>query len=346
MNPRKPIPPRLVDLHVDWSLQYAGESTLFHPDSYADIPVRLPQVDGYLGATRAAVLACYRDAEDWAHQPDPWQALIAQITALESEFSGRILMGPDDLAFWQSEPDQLCWGVLGVEGFDALIRTRADLDRLAPLFHRGVRVFQPTYLATSLLAGSSQSKDDRGLLDLGRDFLATLLSLAPPANEPGPRPILDLAHLNPLSCSQVLDWYESDPTHAERLPVVYSHGTIAHPAFDHPRALSQPNLVRLRALGGTIGLSVTPPFTTSPDHLKSLIETAAAIPFKGEPGLGGIAIGTDFLGVGTTHPTLSNAEQITNWLAESFNPADAKALAAENALELIGRACGGSHPQG
>jgi membrane dipeptidase len=341
MNTRQARPPRLVDLHVDWSLQYANESTLFHPDSYHDIPARLPQVEGYLGATRAAVLACYRDAEDWAHQPDPWQALAAQITALEAEFSGRLLMGPEDLAFWQTEPDQLCWGVLGVEGFDALIRTRSDLDRLPRLFHRGVRVFQPTYLATSLLAGSSQPGDDRGLLDLGRDFLTTLLALSPPATEPGPRPILDLAHLNPRACAEVLDWYESDPTYPERLPLVYSHGTIAHPAFNHPRALSEPNLIRLRALGGTIGLSVTPPFVTSPDHLKALIESTAAIPYKGEPGLKGIAIGTDFLGVGTTHPTLANAEQITTWLAETFNPADAKALAAENALELIDRACGG-----
>src|SRR5262249_40003419 len=61
---------RLIDLHVDWLLQYAHETSLFDPTYYPDIPQRLGQIEGYLHATGAAILACYRHADDWARQPD------------------------------------------------------------------------------------------------------------------------------------------------------------------------------------------------------------------------------------------------------------------------------------
>ncbi len=49
---------RLIDLHCDWLLQYAAESTIFDPALYLDIPGRLDRVEGYLGAVSAAVLVC------------------------------------------------------------------------------------------------------------------------------------------------------------------------------------------------------------------------------------------------------------------------------------------------
>src|SRR5215210_7249184 len=140
-----PSPPRLIDLHTDWLLQYAPETTLFDPALYAGVSERLGQVEGYLSATGAAVLACYRNAEDWARQADPWAALGQLLTRNEAEFAGRLLIGPDDHGRWRDDPRGLCWGVIGVEGFDALVRTADDLDRLPRLVERGVRLFQPVY---------------------------------------------------------------------------------------------------------------------------------------------------------------------------------------------------------
>ena len=168
------MPARLIDLHCDWLLQYAGETTDFDPGFIPESAACLGQAEGYLQGASASVIACYRDAGDWARHPDPWLALGSLIARIEAEFPGRLLIGPDDFARWRDDPEGLCWGVIGVEGFDALIRTPADLDRLARLFERGVRVFQPVYTATSLLAGSASSGDDRGLTDLGRAFLDTL----------------------------------------------------------------------------------------------------------------------------------------------------------------------------
>jgi membrane dipeptidase len=333
-------PPRLIDLHCDWILQYAGETTVFDPALYPGVADWLGQAEGYLTGASAAVVACYRDADDWARQPQPWRALGDLIARVEAEFPGRLLIGPDDHARWVDEPDALCWAVLGVEGFDFLVREPADFDRLPDLFDRGVRVFQPAYGATSALAGTSAAGDDRGLTDLGVAFLQTLADLGPAPGVPGPRPVLDLAHLNPRAMSEALAWFEADADRPRRLIPVYSHGVLRHDGFDRPRAITPENLTRLRALGGVAGFTPCPPFYDAPDQFRAALEAAAALPFAGRTGFEGVAVGTDFLGVDATLPGLANADEVVAWLAATF-PADvAAALIAGNARALIARAVG------
>jgi membrane dipeptidase len=329
---------RLIDLHVDWLLQYAPETVDFDPALYPDVGERLGQVGGYLQATRAAILSCYRRADDWARQADPWAALGRLITRIEAEFPGRLLIGPDDFDRWQDDREGLAWGMMGVEGFDSLVRSVDDLERLPRLFERGVRLFQPVYASTSLLGGSSTPGDDRGLTDLGRSFLGVLYDLA--AREDGPRPIFDLAHLNPRSASDALGWFEADPERTRRVIPVYSHGAPAHPGFDAPRALSADNLARLRALGGFLGLGVSPPFFQSPEQLRTALEAVAAVPFEGRAGFEGSAIGTDFLGVDRTLPGLGNAEEVVTWVQANFDRPVAKDLLRDNASTLLARSTG------
>ena len=340
MKPKPSAPPRLIDLHTDWILQYAQETTVFNPALYPGVTARLGQAEGYLQGTWIAILSCYRKADDWANQADPWSALGELLTRIEAEFSGRLLIGPDDQTRCLDDPEGLCWGVIGIEGFDALVRQPADLAHLPSLFERGVRLFQPVYTSTSLLAGSSAPDDDRGVTELGREFLATLDSIG--AESAGPRPLLDLAHLNPRAASEVLDWIEADPGRSTHLIPLYSHGALRHEGFDSPRALTLENLTRLRALGGVVGLSVSPPFYTRADQIKANIETVASIPFQGRPGYEGIAIGTDFLGVDQTLPGLSQVEEVVGWLTTSFDAPTATALIQGNAFALLNRVLGGS----
>ena len=330
-------PPRLIDLHTDWLLQYATETTLYDPDQYRRVEGRLGQAEGYLQATGAAVLSCYRDADDWAKQPDPWAALASLIARIEAEFAGRLLIGPGDWSRFEDDPEGLCWAMIGVEGFDALIRSPADLDRLPGLFERGVRLFQPVYSAANLLGGSSAIGDDRGLTDLGRAFLGRLHDLGADA---GPRPIFDLAHLNPPAAGDALAWFEADADRARRVLPVYSHGAVWHEGFATPRAITFENLRRLRALGGLAGLSVGASFYASPAEFRAGIEAAAAVPFLGRPGFEGIAIGTDFMGVNAVAPGLGNAPEVVAWLASAFEPEIAHALIEGNARGLLARAVG------
>jgi membrane dipeptidase len=329
---------RLIDLHVDWMLQYAPETTLFDPALYPSVPGRLGQVEGYLQGAGIAILSCYRRTEDWAAQADPWQALGALLTRIEAEFCGRLLYSADDLARCLEDPEGLCWGVIGVEGFDALIREARDLERIPALFNRGVRLFQPVYSATSVLAGSSAQGDERGLTALGGAFLETLADVGRSSH--GPRPLVDLAHLNPTSAVDVLDWFESEARRREYLIPVYSHGAPRHAAFETPRALTPENLRRLRALGGVTGLGVGPPFFTSTDQLKSALETTAELPFRDRPGFEGIAIGTDFLGVDQTLPQMRNVSEVVAWIGATFDPEIADALIRGNGLRLIAEALG------
>jgi membrane dipeptidase len=335
-----PMSSRLIDLHTDWLLQYAQETTVFDPHLYPSVPQRIGQAEGYLQTTWAAVLSCYRNANDWAHQSKPWAALGDLITRIEAEFAGRLLIGRDDYDRWQADPNGLAWGLIGVEGFDALVRSPSDLERLPRLFERGVRLFQPLYAPSSVLGGSSAEGDDRGLSALGTGFLETLVGLADPAG--GPRPIVDLAHLNPRSAADVLTWLEADTTRSERLISVYSHGALAHEGFAKPRAITLENLSRLRALGGVIGFGVSPPFYDNPLALKTGIEAAAALPFRGQAGYEGIATGTDFLGVDRTLPGLSNAAEVVAWFESAFHSKTALALIQGNARRLLARAVGAS----
>lgn len=336
------LPPRLIDLHTDWILQYAQESTVFDPALYPGVAGRLGQSEGYLQGTWVAILSCFRKAKDWAGQADPWWALGELLARIEAEFSGRLLMGPEDLARCLDDPEGLCWGLIGIEGFDALVRGPEDLARLPQLFERGVRLFQPVYTSTNVLAGSSASRDDRGVTDLGRAFLQTLADLATESG--GPRPVFDLAHLNPKAASEVLAWFEAEPARATQVIPVYSHGALWHEGFDNPRAITLDNLTRLRALGGVMGFSVSPPFFTAADQLKAALETTFSIPFLGRSGTDGVAIGTDFLGVDQTLPLLGNVGEVVAWLTATFDPTTAHALIQGNAWTLLRRVVG-STPQ-
>lgn len=331
------VPTRLIDLHTDWLLQYAPESTIYGPERYPRVPWRLAQAEGYLGATSAAILSCYRNNEDWESRPDPWSALGELITRIEAEFSGRILRDRVDFEQWELEPESLTWGVIGVEGFDRLVRTDADLGRVRKLFSRGVRLFQPTYNEHGVLAGSSAPGDERGLLELGRAFLETLAEAGD-----GPRPAVDLAHLNPVAMSEVLDWFEADGSRTRRLVPIYSHGGLAHDGFATPRALTLDNARRLRALGGTIGLGVTPPFVQDADQIAAMVDTLAAIPWNGATDGGGIGIGTDFLGVDSTLSTLRNAPEVVSWVAGRFSPEMARKLLFDNARAVLAALTGAS----
>ncbi len=180
---------RLVDLHCNWARQYACETSQYDAALYADIPPRVDQVDGYLTATAAAILACGRRAADWAKQVDPWQTLGEMITRYEAEFSGRLLHGPEDVARWNAEPpDGICWGVLGIQGLDFLVRQSGDLDRLPGLFTRGVRVFQMVETGSSMLGGAAVPGDDRGLTALGRSLLDRLAELESAGKPAGSSP--------------------------------------------------------------------------------------------------------------------------------------------------------------
>jgi membrane dipeptidase len=360
---------RLIDLHCNWLWQYARETTCFDPLHYAAIGARLGQLDGYLLGTDAAVLACGRVGADWALQPDPWMSLADLLARYEAEFCGRLLRGPEDVKRWLAEPgDGLCWGTLGVAGFDFLVRESAHLDRLPVLFERGIRVFQLVSGGSNLLAGSADAGDDRGLTDLGRSFLQVLAELGAshpdrvgvsregePAShgartEPrppnttharsGPMPIVDLAGLNRASMRDVVDWAQTNAVQPARVLLAYTHGATNRHGIDSPRAITWDHVIALRSLGGVIGLTPSRACYESADQFRGDIEAVAGIPYEGCPGFKGMAIGADFLGPDEPLSETKDVARLIRWVTKHFDQSAAVSLIAENGRRLLVRAAG------
>lgn len=331
---------RLVDLHCDWLRQYATETTLYEGGLYSEIPGRVGRLDGYLLGTSLSVLACARKPEDWSSRPDPWDALGLMIARYEAEFAGRLLLDSSDVARWRSSPaDGMCWGVLGVSGFDFLVRSADDLDRLPALFARGVRVWQPVAAGGGALGGANVPGDDRGLTDLGRAFLDRLAGLGSPGDA-GPRPILDLAGMSVATTADTLRWYDGVPRGQAPLPIAVTHGTGTYVPFLDGSTPEARLVAEVRMRGGVIGLTPGLPGGETVDAMKTLIEAVAAVPVPGRSNFEGLAIGTDPLGIDRGVPGLASAREIARWLGRSFDRGTAAAIAARNTQRLLLRSVG------
>ncbi len=303
-------PPRLIDLRIDWLAQYAPETNLFGPETYARGSKDLSRIDGYLGTTSAAFLMLGRDPADWARRADPWLALDELIARCEAEFAGRLLIGPDDFTRWRDDPHGMTWGVLGIGGLDSLVRTEADLSCLPALFERGVRSFQATSTALNALP------------DLGLAFLEALDGLN--RANCGPRPILDMAGMSARSRNEMFAWFETDPSRSNRIQLMQSHGPIV-----------VEDIVRLRAVGGFVGLGASSRSFDNLDELRFAISTVASIPLSGKSGYAGIGLATDSFGGGDAFDRAKTASDLIAWAIQIFGSAVANALIYENASQLI-----------
>jgi membrane dipeptidase len=331
---------RLVDLHCDWLRQYATETTLYDGRLYPEVPGRVGRLDGYLLGTSLTVLVCARKPGEGAGQVEGWGTLGLMLARYEAEFAGRIIRDAGDVARWRSSPpDGLCWGLLGVAGFDGLVRNADDLDRLPGLFARGVRMFQPIAGSAGVLGGTSEPGDDRGLTDLGRAFLGRLAGLSAD-DEAGPRPILDLAGMNAATMAGAFRWLDEDPSSRGKLLLASSHGTAGYRSLFEASSADVRNLHELRSRGGVIGLTPGLPGCETVEELKALVDLIAGIPFPGRDSEEGIAIGSDLLGVDRPLPGLESARGIARWYESSFDRRTAAAIVAGNARRILMRSAG------
>lgn len=252
---------RIIDLRVNWLLQYVGEITTFDPHDYPDIKPRLGEVSGYLQDTLAAIIPCGRSSADWAKQTDPDQAISEIFTRVEAEFPGRILIGPDDYERFASEPHSLCWAILQLDDLDKLIKPTDATQQLSRWFDRGVRIFRLTDLAQL-------------------DLLAQLGSVT------GPKPAVDLGGLDPESVNHALNWFDADPSRRARLFPMISHLKFDFHDF---------SIKRLRKLSGLVGLALGPSATEFCAQIEPLNEEVSGIALSSGY-LGGEAVASTGLG--------------------------------------------------
>ena len=186
----RPRPMRLIDLHTDWILQYAHGDHGVRPCPLSrrhSAPGHRPRVT-CRGPRRRSSPAIA--ATDGLGEPGRSLGRLGELLArIEAEFSGRLLIGPDDLARCARRSGGPLLGRDRCRGLRRPGSREPGGPRPAgPLCStRGVRLFQPVDTPAALLAGSSAPGDDRGLTDLGAGLSPTLADLG--GLEPsGPRP--------------------------------------------------------------------------------------------------------------------------------------------------------------
>ncbi len=305
-------PLRLIDLHLDWLAQYAPETSLFPAGSHRTVSTRLGQVEGYLGATSAAVV--------WASaDPDRgWPALGDLIARVEAEFSGRLLTGPTDLARWADDPDGLTWAVLGIAGIGPMLKADNDFERLNQLIARGVRVVRTAALGPETC-----------------EELVNSAVLERLAKETTVKVAIDLGGLDAERASKAIEEFEkANDRQTGPVPMVSLTGIDS-------AALGASGLARVRALGGIIGLAIGPPFFASKDAIREAVASIAALPFRGQTGPEGIALATNFLGMDRPIHGLEDAEDVVRWVRAEFDPPTARLLLAGNAETWIRSLVGG-----
>jgi hypothetical protein len=103
-------------------------------------------------------------------------------------------------------------------------------------------------------------------------------------------------------------------------------------------------LAEVRSRGGAIGLTPGLPGSETPDEVRRLIDAIASLPFEGQIGHAGLAIGSHLLGTKRAAPGLASAREITRWLGQTFDRETAAAIAAGNARHLLLRSVGVESP--
>lgn len=309
-TPASTAPSRLIDLAVEWPLQYAEESTAIDAADYPGVRARIGQVDGYLSTTLAAIVWIGPAPGD---RDDPWGEVSRLFAGVEAEFSGRILADPADLNRFTSEPDDtMTWAVVGLRGLATLLHTDDARDRLAALIDRGVRAVR----LAGLVDRPVDPAHDRGLTDPERSAIATIASAS------SGRPLLlDLAGLPPTAAGEVLDLVEAGEQ-GNLVPIVSLGGSMG--------GLRSEDAARVRALGGVIGLSPARAFFPTAESFGNALDEAAGL--LGVD-LGAVAIGTGFLGIDEPIEGLANASDLLNWLFSRFNPGPARLMTEENSMK-------------
>lgn len=163
--------------------------------------------------------------------------------------------------------------LLHIEGLD-FIKSEDDLKIIDYFSKIGVRSLGMTHNKKNYLAGGAL--EEGGLTELGKKLIEKCQKL---------NIIIDMAHLNRVSFSEVLEILQSPP--------LFSHGNIDK-LFIHPRNLNDKQIKEIIQKKGLIGISFVPRFLKTADLHETYRNFQYLIELGGSENL---AIGSDFDGM-------------------------------------------------
>jgi membrane dipeptidase len=195
--------------------------------------------------------------------------MIADALKAEMAENGSILQIATNKAVYDAAiAEQKIAAVFGLEGLSYI---ENDLTLLESLYDMGARHASLTWNEENALATGARGSADRGLTALGREAVKYM-------EDKGM--LVDVSHLNEKSF-----W---DLMHIKTTPMIASHSN-ARALCDHPRNLTDEQLLAIRDIGGVVGLNAYPGFVGDSKSFEDFVNQAVYLVEK---------IGVDHVGCG------------------------------------------------
>lgn len=226
-----------------------------------------------------------------AHRGQELERALEQIDLFYSEIEKTpyIEVGLDYLQIVKCLQFGLQIGILSVEGGEIL---KGSLSVLRMLYRLGVRSLTITWNNRNLLADGVGEKNSKGgLTDFGVAVVKEMNKLGM---------LIDVSHLSERGFWDVLE--------LSTQPVIASHSN-AREVCNHPRNLSNEQIIALASKGGVMGLTFVPDFVdpANPGIMRLLdhVDYVAAL-----VGVDCLGLGSDFDGVNKTIDGLEDVSKL------------------------------------
>ena len=212
---------------------------------------------------------------------------------------------------------------LAIEGAELL---DCSLDRLAEAYVLGLRMLTLTWNIPNALSGTVRLECERGLSDLGRQFVRRCKELGI---------IVDVSHLSEPGFWDVAEVMEG-------VPFVASHSNSAK-IYPHPRNLTDAQFLEIVKAGGIVGLNLFTIFLG--DGMPGIDRAIAHVEhFLSLGGEKTVAIGADLDGCETLPPEIRGIEDVEKIAEELLRRNYSEALVCDimyyNLFRVVEEICG------
>lgn len=136
--------------------------------------------------------------------------------------------------------------IYGIEGLDYLKR----LDDLEEIYNLGVRSVNIVWNNSNKFGGGAKGDKAQGLTDLGSELVKKLVNK---------KIAIDLSHANEKTFYDIIELCNELKSKGKS-PIVFASHSNSKKICNHPRNLSDDQIIKIKELDGTIGIVAVKPF--------------------------------------------------------------------------------------
>lgn len=256
---------------------------------FADNPGHWNIAKGKTFTNCAQFFACFGEPEDM-----PGRALWDVFREEVQLFHREVALSQTDMAFCTTAPElENAWAegkiaaFLSAEGAELM---DCDLEKLHQAHKMGVRAVNLTWNHTNALSGTNVEDTEKGLTNLGRDFVREMNKLGM---------LIDVSHLSDAGF-----W---DTVNTTTAPIIASHSD-SRACQNHTRNLTDDQFTAIIDLQGTVGLNLCADFLGEDPTVETVLRHLEH--FLDLGGEDTVALGGDWDGI-TAMP--AGFHDVTGW---------------------------------